>query len=137
MTEFANQISEYRQSLLELEQKMQSSYDKAVMTLSGGALGVSMAFVQDVIGKQSVQGGSFLMTAWVCWGLSVSCTLTSFYTSSCALRKAVKQTDDKEIYLKLQGGMSNLITMVLNPVSGLLFFAGVISMVVFVKHNIP
>jgi hypothetical protein len=137
MPEFDTQISTYRQSLLELEQKMQSSYDKAVMTLSGGALGVSMSFLKDVVGTQNVQGGKFLLAAWICWGLSVTGTLASFYTSSCALRKAVQQTDDKTIYLELCGGRFNLLTKILNFGAGLLFLAGVASIVVFVAHNLP
>jgi hypothetical protein len=37
-TVFESQITAYRSSLEELEQKAQSGYDKAVMTLSGGEL---------------------------------------------------------------------------------------------------
>ncbi len=136
MAEFSDQISEYRKSLLTLEQQMQSDYDKAVMALSGGALGVSMTFLKEVVIKQGIHGGCFLLSAWICWGLSVTCTLASFYTSAEALRKAVKQTDDKAIYLEVVGGRSNQTTKALNAAAGLLFFAGVVSIVVFVAQNL-
>src|SRR5436190_21382140 len=100
MPDFDDQISDYRKGLLTLEQQMQSEYDKAILALSGGALGVSMTFLKDVVIKQGVQGGGYLLTAWVCWGLSVTCTLFSYYTSAQALRRAVKQTDDRLIYLE-------------------------------------
>lgn len=136
VSDFDDQVSEYRKSLLSLEQQMQSGYDKAVMALSGGALGVSMTFLNEVVLKQGIQDGCYLLTAWICWGLSVTCTLASFWTSAIALRNAVKQTDDKTIYLELLGGRYNQATKVLNAVSGLLFFAGVVSIVVFVSCNL-
>ena len=136
MTDFNDQISEYRKSLLTLEQQMQSDYDKAIMALSGGALGVSMTFLKEVVVKQGIHGGCFLLSAWICWGLSVTCTLASFYTSTLALRRAVQQTDDKTIYLELRGGRYNRATKILNAAAGMLFFAGVVSIVVFVAHNL-
>jgi len=137
MPDFNDQISEYRKALLALEQQMQSEYDKAILALSGGALGVSMTFLKDVVINRGVEGGGYLLAAWVCWGLSVTCTLSSYYTSSQALRRAVAQTDDKLIYLELAGGRFNQVTKALNFSAGLLFALGVVSIVVFVAHNLP
>lgn len=137
MNDVPKEISEYRKSLLSLEQQMQSEYDKAVMTLSGGALGISLTFLKDVVIKEGVTGGGFLLAAWTCWGLSVTCTLASFYTSAVALRTAVEQTDDRTIYLELVGGRLNKVTKLLNAASGLLFLCGVVFVVVFVARNLP
>ena len=101
---FTKQIRDYRKSLQGVEQQMQSEYDKAIMALSGGALGISMTFLKDVVLKQGVHGGFFLLAAWVSWGLSVSLTLWSFHTSAEAFRKAIRQTDDQTIYLQAAGG---------------------------------
>jgi hypothetical protein len=38
----------YRQWLVEAYQKSSDAYDKAVMTLAAGALGISLAFVHQV-----------------------------------------------------------------------------------------
>ena len=116
---------------------MQSSYDKATMALSGGALGVSMTFLKDVVVKQCIQGGGFLLAAWICWGLSVTCTLFSFYTSVQALRRAIQQTDDRTIYVHLAGGSFNQATKTLNVSAGALFMFGVVSIVLFVWRNLP
>ena len=137
MADFNDQISEYRKGLLALEQQMQSEYDKAILALSGGALGVSMTFLKDVVIKQGVEGGGFLLAAWVCWGLSVTCTLSSYYTSAQALRRAVTQTDDRLIYLELAGGRFNQVTKALNISAGVLFMLGVFSIVIFVARNLP
>jgi hypothetical protein len=137
MTDFADQITEYRTSLLQLEQQMQASYDKAVMTLSGGALGISLTFIKDVADKSALKATDWLLASWVLWGLSITCVLFSFFTSACALRKAVQQTDDKTIYIEPKGGLFNTITNILNPVAGVLFLVGVIAICVFMKGNMP
>lgn len=136
MPDFEEQISDYRKQLQALEQKMQSEYDKAIMALSGGALGVSMTFLKDVVLDQGVHGGNFLLGAWICWGASVTCTLFSFYTSAQALRRAVQQTDDRAIYLEMVGGKFNCVTKILNFSGGALFMLGVILIVFFASRNL-
>ena len=136
MTEFSERLDEYRKMLLDYEQRMQTTYDKAVMTLSGGALGISLTFIRDIADKASIKSEGWLLAAWVLWGLSVSMILASFFTSSLAFRKAVRQTDEKAIYIEHAGGRFNQITMWLNPVAGGCFFLGVIAIVIFVGGNI-
>jgi hypothetical protein len=130
-------LSEYRKTLQMTEQQMQAEYDKSVLTLSGGALGISMTFLKDIVlTKGGIQGGCFLLMAWIFWGMSITCTLYSFYTSTLAFRKAIKQTDEGKIYSELQGGYFQLITNILNFSSGLLFLIGVIFIVIFTSYNI-
>ena len=137
MTEFEDQISAYRGQLLEIEQQMQSAYDKAVMTLSGGALGISFTFIKDIADKSVLSHTGCLLAAWIMWGLSVTCVLFSFFSSTLAMKRAIKQTDQKLIYLELQGGIWNVLTMILNPIAGMLFFAGVLAISVFMGGNMP
>ena len=137
MNDFDDQISDYRKQLQTLEQNMQSEYDKAIIALSGGALGVSMAFLKDVVLNHGVHGGNFLLWAWICWGASVTCILFSFYTSALALRRAIQQTDDRAIYLEIAGGKNNCFTKILNFAAGILFLSGVILIVFFASQNLP
>jgi hypothetical protein len=134
--DFPKLISAYRDSLLTMEQKMQGDYDKAVMTLSGGALGVSFTFLKEVVRQAGISSPSYLLAAWICWGASATCTLFSFYTSALALRRAISQTDDKLIYLELIGGRYTTITKILNFSGGALFLMGVVSVVIFVARNL-
>lgn len=62
--------------------------------------------------------------------------LISFFTSTMALRKAVRQTDNKLIYYEVVGGWYNTVTSILNPLAGLLFLAGLVAIVFFVGGNI-
>lgn len=141
MSNGSGAISEYREKLQALEQRMQSQYDKAVMALSGGALGISMAFLKDIAlrqgAHQSVYGGGYLLAAWISWGFSVTCTLYSYYTSTLALQRAIKQTDEEKIHTTVVGGRFNIVTKILNASAGSLFMVGVIFLVVFVWKNFP
>ena len=49
-----NALQKYRDFLIAAEQKSQEDYDKTVIALSGGALGISFAFATDIVGGQSL-----------------------------------------------------------------------------------
>lgn len=125
----------YRELLETLKQNSQESYDKTVLSLSAGALGVSFAFVKDIIGSWPAQTPGWLFTAWVFWGISVTSVLASFFCSQKAFQKAIKQVDAGEMYNKHLGGHLNTITILLNCTAGFCFFLGIITMIVFVAHN--
>mgnify|MGYP006172313013 CR=1 FL=1 len=82
-------MAAYRQSLIEAEKQGQDSFDKTVLSLSGGALGISFVFIKDIIGVGAIVLPHLLLAAWVCWALSMLAILVSFYTSNRALRKAI------------------------------------------------
>ena len=101
---FQNELSAYRKSLLAAEQQMQAEYDKGVMTLSGGALGISFAFLKDVVGTKSLFHGNYLLWAWILWAFSISCILASYFTSAKSLRDAAIAVDQQTIYITLAQG---------------------------------
>ncbi|NMW22663.1 MAG: hypothetical protein HKK67_13795 [Chlorobiaceae bacterium] len=136
-------VTEYRNNLLTSLKEQQGNYDKSVITLSGGALGISLTFLKEIGLQKGINQGKFLLFAWVCWGLSISCALFSYYSSALAFRKAVKQTDrgiiytnKGKMYTKRRGGIFQILTDILNAFSGLLFFVGVILIVLFTYNNI-
>jgi hypothetical protein len=135
--EFRKNLTAYRQSLIASEQAMQGEYDKSVMTLSGGALGISFAFLKDIVGVAVLSHGNVLLGAWILWGLSISFVLASFFTSTKALRKAVLDTDYQDIYMTLANSCWATVTKWLNALGGVCFFVGVILLVVFVAYNLP
>ena len=61
-------LADYRQHLVLAAQKAQDDYDKTLLSLSGGALGVSFAFVDKFVKAGVVQNPRLLIFAWVCWG---------------------------------------------------------------------
>jgi hypothetical protein len=68
-TPFQKSLSEYRKFLQDAEQKCQDNYYKMVLALSGGALGVSFAFVKDIVPIARALFKCCLFCAWICWSL--------------------------------------------------------------------
>ncbi len=134
---FRDEMSEYKRSLQAAEQVMQTEYDKGLMALSGGALGISLAFVKEVIGKNTIHDGAWFVGAWVFWGLSLACVLASYFTSAKSLRKAADSVDNQTIYLDLKECRWRKATIGLNLASGLAFIAGVACIVRFIFLNMP
>ena len=129
-------LREYRQWLVAAEQKGQADFDKTVLTLSGGALGISFAFVKDIIGPGQITQPLILLAAWICWALSCFAVLASFHYSNLAVRRAIEQCDSGKIHCEPPGGYYTKITKFLNASGGVLFFGGVFLMALFVYFNL-
>jgi hypothetical protein len=56
---------DYREHLTAVEQKAQESYEKTVLSLSGGALAVAFAFVTNFVEHGSMQAAGWLVAAWI------------------------------------------------------------------------
>ena len=113
-----------------------AAYDKAVMTLSGGALGISFAFVKDIVKEPLPDTIYWLWLAWLSFGLSLTAVLISMLFSQKAIRVAIDQVDKGTIYSSTPGGISSWITSVLTWISGLGFISGVVILAYFVKINL-
>lgn len=127
---------DYRNLLIATGQKSQDSYDKTVLALSSGAMGISFAFVNDYIKPGCIVNPNLLITAWTLWALSVSSVLLSFFFSHRALKKAVKQLDEDKIHSEPPGGWYNRVTFFLNIGSGISFLAGLIFIIIFISKNL-
>ncbi|MHA3774782.1 hypothetical protein ACXR0O_24940 [Verrucomicrobiota bacterium sgz303538] len=62
-----------------LAHESQTDFDKAVLALSGGALGLSFAFTEDVVGPENIVRAGFLLSAWISWGVSSASILMSYF----------------------------------------------------------
>jgi len=129
-------LRDYRNHLIAAEQKAQEDFDKTVLSLSGGALGISFAFIKDIVGSGPFVGAPFLLLSWVSWGVSMVAVLLSYFSSHLALRWAIKQVDNKNIYNERPGGCYDRITAVLNGLGVLLFIVGVILIICFISQNL-
>lgn len=129
-------LSDYRKTLVAAEQKAQEDFDKTVLSLSGGGLGVSFVFLKDIIGVERVVSPGWLFGAWSAWGLSTLLVLASFHFSHRALRRACEQVDAGTIYGGRVGGRWASATEALNASGAILFVLGVISITVFSGLNL-
>lgn len=127
--------AEYRRLLVGLEQKSTEAFDKAVLSLSGGALGLSIAFLNNIRGQNAAERDDFLLGAWILWATSLVLTLISFWLSSRAMQMAIKQLDEGRLAQEHPGGLWDMATKLLTPLAGLGFIGGVVLMIVFVHSN--
>lgn len=56
------ELKKYRSSLIDTLRFLNESYDKLLITLSGGALGISIAFLKDVVKLENVVCQNLLRT---------------------------------------------------------------------------
>ena len=129
-------LEDYRNFLVQAKQKSIDSYDKSLLTLSGGALAISLIFIENVIGASKMDVPLVLIFAWICWVNTITWTLLSFYLSHIAMKKTIKQVDDGVIYNETPGGCYTCIISILNAVDGLFFIVGVILVMVFAIVNL-
>ncbi|HEU5372108.1 MAG TPA: hypothetical protein VFU51_06940 [Gaiellaceae bacterium] len=83
-----------RKRLTDLHEKATDSFDRAVMTLSGGALGISLAFIHDV--APHPRHVWVLGIGWILFALSLLLILLSFLTSERAVVRMVTAMDAGE-----------------------------------------
>ena len=131
---FEQQLQAYRAKLLNSSTTMQAEYDKTVIALSGGALGLSIGMLKDIFGRTNVTATGFLVAAWIFWAISLSSTLYSYYSSAEAFRQALKKLDERTIYLD-QRSRWDSATAILNAASGFLFLAGIVSLIAFLNRT--
>ena len=130
---------EQRSELLERQRSNSESYDKAILTLSSGALGLSLTFIKDLL-PASRQPVWTTLLYWS-WGLltaAIIITVVSFLLSSAAINQALNQIT--EYYLNGNEGAFARTKLswavdASNYISGGLFVAGVLVTVLFVSIN--
>jgi hypothetical protein len=72
---------EHRRYLIESEQEAAKSYDRWLLTLSGGALGLSMAFARDIAPLDGAEGRPCLLAAWLALAFAVAVGLVCIQLS--------------------------------------------------------
>ena len=132
-----NQLAnEYRQELVRLEQESIKTFDKTVLTLSGGAFGLSLSFLKNVVNLTTALQTQWLITAWSFWVISLTLILLSFWLSAKAMRKTIRQLDEKKLSQERPGGFWDRTTSWFTFLGGLTFILGVVSMVYFIQYNL-
>jgi hypothetical protein len=71
-----------RNKLIDGEQEYSRSYDKYLLMLSGGALALSVTFMEDIVGDGPVRLPVVIISAWASFTLSVAAALISIQQSA-------------------------------------------------------
>lgn len=118
---------EERKHLIEATKEGARSFDKAILTLSAGAFGLSLSFVLHFLPNQILVALPFIKYSWLLLGLSIFSTLTSFLTSQWACEKQIEILEKQFLDEKsrsLKGNAFAKITNFLNIFSMLTFIVG-------------
>ena len=131
-----------RRELITSEADQARLYDRAILTLSGGALGLTLVFIRDVVPKLREGTEGYLIAGWGFLIVSLLATLISFHTSQLALRRQREILDDtyepsdkREIRAGKPVNMPGIWTNFLNWLSLAAFIMGTISLIWFVTGN--
>jgi len=136
-----------RDKLIDGEHDYSKSYDKYLLTLSGGALALSITFIHDIIGDGPVRVPAMIVLAWISFGLSVAGTLVSVQQSGPLFRnfrdildRHAEHAGGKFTWTPVrleQAKCRRLVLMdSLNYGSLVLFLLGVILLLSFAAYNL-
>jgi hypothetical protein len=118
------------------------SFDKAMLTLSSAALGVSLAFIKDIVPLGHITWKAALVLSWIAFALCIIVTVVSFRVSIRGHKHRRDLLD--EIYKKKDRTLAqNLRTSVWSKIltgctwaALFLFLAGLVLTVIFVVKNV-
>lgn len=122
-------MKEWRNHLDEMRQDNVRQFDKQIVYLSGGGLVLSIGFVKDIIGVDTIPDLKYLLiVSWISFTLSLIANLFAFKTASASINNAMV-FDEKlmKIYDK--------VTSFLNWTSIIALICGLISFIIFVVVN--
>jgi hypothetical protein len=131
-----NPDAEYLNCLKENENQAIDLFDKTILALVSGAFAVSFAFLKDIVKPEVVGHKGWIILAWTCWCVTLTCNLSSFYCSHLAMRNAQRKFREGIRDEKLLSGRFGTAVEWLNPSAGVVFMIGLISMAVFVTKNL-
>lgn len=126
---------EERKSLVEAEGEASQSLDKALITLSAGAFGLSLLFISRI--APNPEALRWLYLAWGGFVASLVTILTSFLASQKAFRRARELLDEDFKHGDVrEGSIWDKVTAGLTIVSIAAFIIGVVALAVFATRNL-
>jgi hypothetical protein len=135
MTEDKSNLQKLWDRSCEAEERQSQGYDRAIITLSAGALAISVTYLQDIAPEPVHKW--VLGLSWACLGLSLLASLGSMLTSQHAHRRH-RQILDALLADKDEGDANTWsdVTNGLNWASSLTFALGVIFLFAFCFVNL-
>ena len=145
MTTKTEQVSneiykETRMDLLERQLSNSVIHDRAILTLSTSALGISLAFIKNIVPIDVIQCTCLLIASWWLFGSAIISTMASFMVSQMSIKKQLEYA--KKYYLDKQTEYQNKTnkcaksTEFLNWLSCLTFGSAIIATIIFVTINL-
>jgi hypothetical protein len=128
-----------RDELLTLRRTNAEAFDKALLTLASALLGLSLAFLRDLVPPAEAQVIWTLKLSWLFLGSTVVVTIASYLIGQLTITKLLDAAvhyylhDDQAAYGVSSRAESTLLAT--NVIAGLIFIAGIALMLAFVWIN--
>jgi len=123
-------------------QSSTDSFDQSLLTLSSGALGLSLAFIKDIVPLKDAVWIALLFTSWIAFALCIVSTVASFLLSVKANKQQLGYIDEYYIHrndLALDKHKSSRYVKWLERctwVGIILFVAGLFCTIIFACENV-
>ncbi len=130
----------FRDYLLKGQMSNSENFDKSILSLSSAALGISLAFIKDIVKIKDAQFVWSLKLSWILFTIAIISTVVSFATSQRSITIQLVYAEkyyleEKNEYLNKKNWWTS-ITKFLNTFSAIIFVLAIILTVVFVIINI-
>jgi len=122
--------------------KSQDDFEKNIIYISSGALGISFAFIEKIVPLSTASNKCLLIWAWSLFGITLLISLLSHYIPSLCgniIRDNFESSDKSEKdfeHLNNKTNRLNKLTDFLNITSIILLFLGIVFLIVFISKNI-
>ena len=122
------------------QQASSDAFDNNLLTFSGGALGLSLAFIKDVVPLTHASSITLLFLSWIAFAVCIAATIASFWFGKKAQEKHVSYL--KQYYLEYDDGALNKRSWFTRAMSlctcvgSLCFYAGLVLTLIFTCENI-
>ncbi len=116
------------------------NYDKAILSLSVGLLGLSITFIKNIVSLNKTDDLYLLQLSWLFLVFAIMTTILSFLSGNFANEKHLEFAEDYYLndneHAFDKKSIWTTITEWLNRFSGIWFILGIILTVIFVNTNI-
>jgi hypothetical protein len=120
-------LLKHREAMVELRSDQLTTLDKSLLSISSGALGISIVYM-DKIGGGSAGVSNLLLASWFCFGAAISANIISYFTGGEDAQREIKKIDKCIITSAVYESGGNPFrgaTQALNVVALVLFILGV------------
>lgn len=124
---------EYWQQLNKAYIESSSQFDKQVLFLASGSLGISFAFIKDIVKLPEAINKWLLISAWALFGAVILLSIISHYTSLKAINKKIHNLNTKE---DNDSGKLNKVTKWLNILMIFFLALALIFLTIFLGINV-
>ena len=118
-------------------QSSTDSFDTNMLTLSSGALGISLAFIKDIVPLGQAKWLPSLLISWVSFAVCILATVISFRVSKAALKKQEERI--RKVFAERTQVVANQKARLLHfctEVTTYFFLGGLICTMLFVVINV-